>query len=264
MARQLRLPVDGSGDDLDRLCIIVNRVLDRLEAGIEALRSAGENIAHDLRTPLTALRVRLERAIIVIGSEAAAARPIEQAIDSVDQALSTITALLRIADIQHGVRVSAFAVLDLPPLLEETAEIFRPLAEERGISLSVVVTRTAQIEGDRALIIEALANLVDNAVKFTPDGGRVELSLYGPPARVVLSVADTGPGIPFDMRQSVLRRFFRLDGSRTSQGSGLGLSMVKAIADLHQGELKISDGNPGCVVQLIFPTIGPTIGPALD
>ncbi len=248
---QLRLPVGSRGDDLDRLCVIVNRVLDRLESGIEALRSAGENIAHDLRTPLTALRLRLERAITTLGDETAALVPIEQAIGSVDQALSTITALLRISDIQHGVRVSAFAIFDLPPLLQETVEIFRPVAEERDITLSANINRPAYMLGDRALIIEALANLVDNAIKFTPSGGQVKVSLYGPTEWAVIEVADTGPGIPAELRQSVLRRFVRLDSSRTKIGSGLGLSMVKAIADLHQATLKISDGNPGCIVQMI-------------
>jgi signal transduction histidine kinase len=248
----LRLPVGRSGDDLDRLCVIVNRVLDRLEAGIEALRSAGENIAHDLRTPLTALRMRLERAIANLGDETAALVPIEQAIGSVDQALSTITALLRIADIQHGVRVSAFVVFDLRPLLHETVEIFRPVAEERDIAFSANIDRDTHIFGDPALMIEALANLVDNAIKFTPKGGHVKLGLSAISELAILEVSDTGPGIPPERREAVLRRFVRLETSRTKIGSGLGLSMVKAIADLHNASLKISGGDTGCIVQLIF------------
>lgn len=247
---QQRLPANPDGDELDRLCMIVNRMLDRLEDGVTALSSVGENIAHDLRTPLAALRARLDRVSGMLEADASAKSAVEQCLGNVDQALGTITALLRIADIQHGVRISGMSDMDLRDVALETADSFRAVAEEKNLTFAVEIAVDAHIVADRALMIEALVNLVDNAIKFTPSGGAVTIALVGAPGRPMLTVADTGPGIPEAARRAVLQRFVRLEASRSSPGSGLGLSLVAAIARLHRFGLDIEDNQPGCRVEM--------------
>ena len=247
---QQRLPANQDGDELDRLCMIVNCMLDRLEDGVTALSSVGENIAHDLRTPLTALRARLDRAAGMLEADDAARQAVEHCIGNVDQALGTITALLRIADIQHGVRMSGMSDLALREVVLETAESFQAVAEDKNITFAVEIAVDAHIVADRALLIEALVNLVDNAIKFTPPGGQVRLALEGTPANPILVVSDTGPGIPPGSWEAVQRRFVRLDASRTAQGSGLGLSLVSAIAALHGFALVLADCTPGCRIEM--------------
>ena len=171
---------------------------------------------------------------------------IDDCIGNVDQSLSTITALLRIADLQNGWRSTEFQPCNLAVLLEETVEIFQPVAEERQISLGAVIEAHSYVEGDWDLLVEAIANLVDNALKVTPPGGRVDVFLRSRVEGPVITVADTGPGIPPEARQSVLRRFVKLDISRNSTGRGLGLSLVQAICDLHHFSIFIQDNNPGC------------------
>lgn len=197
------LPTRSGGDELDWLCTIVNRILDRLEEGVGALRGIGENIAHDIRTPLTALRARLERFATLAGPETPEAQSISQSIGSVDRALSIITALLRISEIENVRRTSAFARVDLLEILQETVETFLPVAEEKGISLTATCETQAVIVGDRQLLIEASVNLVDNAVKFTSAGGSVALRLCGTPAAPLLIVSDNGPGIAHEARARV-------------------------------------------------------------
>lgn len=240
-----RLPADPGGDELDRLCVIVNEMLEQFETHVQALGEVGENIAHDLRTPLTALRVRLERAERLAGGETEAGQAVGACLGNVDQALSTITALLRIGDIQRRTRVLAFQPVDLGAIVRETTEIFQPIAEDRGVALVADLASNAEVLGDRDLLIEALVNLVDNALKFTPRGGRVEVGVQGTLARPALFVGDNGPGIAPALRSHVQRRFARLDASRTKPGSGLGLSLVAAIAALHRFTFTIEDNAPG-------------------
>lgn len=246
-----RLPTRPGGDELDRLCTIVNRILDRLEEGVGALRGVGENIAHDIRTPLTALRARLERSMALAGPETAQAASISQSIANVDRALSIITALLRISDIENVQRESAFAQVDLVEILQETADTFLPVAEEKGIRLTATYEAEAVIIGDRQLLIEALVNLVDNAVKFTPAGGSVELRLCGTQTAPVLTVSDNGPGIAHDARDRAFQRFYRADAARSKPGSGLGLSLVAAVAKLHRYAIRHDDNHPGCRITLL-------------
>ncbi len=245
-----RLPTRPQGDELDRLCTIVNRILDRLEEGVGALRATGENIAHDIRTPLTALRARLERAALTTPPETPHAHDLTQSIANVDRALSIVTALLRISEIAHLRRTSAFAPVNLPELLHETAEAFQPVAEEQGLTLTTTCQTQATVTADRQLLVEALVNLVDNAVKFTPPGGHITLSLTGTPTHPTVTVTDTGPGIPPDKRTKVFERFYRVDDARSAPGSGLGLSLVAAIAKLHGFDVQMHDNAPGCRVAL--------------
>jgi signal transduction histidine kinase len=241
-----RLPVRSRGDELDRLCEIFNRILARLQTGIDALTYVGENIAHDLRTPLTATRTRLERSLSLAGSGTPLGMILDQSLTGIDQTLSIVTALLRISDIQHGNRAKAFQCFDLGEIIQETAESYQPLAEDKGVALDVSVDTSATISGDRQLIVEALVNLLDNAIKFTPPCGRVSISLTGQTSQPVLTVSDTGVGIPSEQRQAIFNRFHRLDESRTTPGTGLGLSLVAAIVELHRFKLTLEDNHPGC------------------
>ncbi len=247
---QERLPAAIGGDELDRLCAVVNRMLTRLVEVVGALQATGDNIAHDLRTPLTALRARLERALEAAGPETPLGLSIGQCVGNVDQALSTVTALLRISEIRHLRRTSAFETFDLAEVVRETADTYEPVAEEKDVCLSCSASAPAAIVGDRQLMVEALVNVVDNAVKFTQRGGSVRIALAASPAGPTITVADTGPGIPPEARSAVFRRFYRAEASRTTGGSGLGLSLVAEILKLHDFTAVLETDNPGCRIEL--------------
>jgi|SRR5579862_5799299 len=226
-----------------------------LEEALQEAKVVGDNIAHDLRTPLTRVRIRLER-----GREHAATleefRAVaDQAIAGLDQSLTTITALLRITEIEHSRRREGFSDVQLAPLIREADDLYDPIAENKGITLRVEVPDDTTVRGDRDLLFEAVANLVDNAVKFTPDGGRVELALLHREGETVIRVSDTGPGISEAEREAVTQRFYRSDKSRNIKGLGLGLSMVAAIVKLHGFRFSISTG-PGCTVEIACPRVG--------
>jgi signal transduction histidine kinase len=247
-----RLPTRGGDDPFDQLAVSVNRMLDDIEALIHEIAGIGDNIAHDLRTPLTRVRVRLER-----GREHAKTleelRTIsDQAISGLDQSLTIITALLRIAEIEHGRRLDGFSDVQLAPLVREVADFYDPIAEDKGITLRVETADETTVHGDRDLLFEAVGNLVDNAVKFTPEGGRVELALLHSGGESIIRVSDNGPGIPEIERDSVTKRFYRSDKSRRSEGLGLGLSLVAAIVKLHGFQFAITAG-PGCSVEIACP-----------
>lgn len=245
-----RLPESPRGDELDRLCGMVNRMLSRLDELVDALQATGENIAHDLRTPLTSLRARLERTLAAAGPNTQLGPSIEKSILSVDQALSIVTALLRISEIRHGRRLAAFERFDLAEVLCEVAEAYRPVAEDKGIVLTCSVNFGAMMTGDRQLIVEAVVNLVDNAVKFTHERGHVWVTLEGSPGHPRMMVADDGPGIPAAIRADVFRRFYRAETSRTTAGNGLGLSLVDAILRLHGFTVVLHDNDPGCRIEV--------------
>jgi len=223
-----------------------------LEEALQEAKVVGDNIAHDLRTPLTRVRIRLER-----GREHAATleelRAVaDQAIAGLDQSLTTITALLRITEIEHSRRREGFSEVHLAPLIREAGDLYDPIAENKGVTLRVEALDGAAVRGDRDLLFEAVANLVDNAVKFTPEGGRVELALLHQDGEAVIRVSDTGPGIPDIEREAVTQRFYRSDKSRNIKGLGLGLSMVAAIIKLHSFRFRISPG-PGCTAEIACP-----------
>jgi PAS domain S-box-containing protein len=224
----------------------------QLEEALQEAKVVGDNIAHDLRTPLTRVRIRLER-----GREHATTleefRAVaDQAIAGLDQSLTTITALLRITEIEHGRRREGFGEVGLAPLIREAADLYEPIAENKGVTLRVDAADGPIVKGDRDLLFEAVANLVDNAVKFTPEGGRVELALLLQDSEIVIRVSDTGPGIPEIEREAVTQRFYRSDQTRNIKGLGLGLSMVAAIIKLHSFRLKISAA-PGCTAEIACP-----------
>jgi len=248
-----RLPVRGSGDDFDRLAVRVNAMLDEIARLMEDMKSTGDNIAHDLRTPLTRVRTRLERARHGVETAAQWQDVIDRATLGLDQALRLITALLRIGDIEAGHRRAAFEDIDLGRIATEITELYEPFAEAKGIALSLSVFPVRRVRGDHDLLCELLSNLVDNAVKFTPSGGAIAITLGEKADGPVLSVADSGPGIAPAQRDMVFQRFARCDASRSIEGYGLGLSLVAAIAKLHGFRVEIADHHPGCVISLACP-----------
>jgi signal transduction histidine kinase len=245
-----RLPTDGSSDAFDRLALSVNHMLDEIETRLEEIAGAGENIAHDLRTPLTRVRIRLERGREQASTLEESRAVTAQAISGLDQSLTTITALLRIAAIEHSRRTDGFGEVRLAPLLRDVGDIYEPVAEDKHVSLQVEVADEVTVHGDRDLLFEATANLVDNAVKFTPSGGRVVLALLCREGESIVRISDTGPGIPEVEREAVIRRFYRSDKNCKIDGLGLGLSLVAAIVKLHGFHLNIAAG-PGSTAEII-------------
>jgi len=249
-----RIPASGAGDDFDRLVGNLNGMLDRITGLMETVRQVSDNIAHDLRTPLTRLRRRLEIARAQQGDGDPEARAaVEQAIEEADGLLATFQALLRIARIEAEQRREGFAAVELGPLLTDVAELYEPVAADRDQTIALQVTDGVVIDGDRDLLFQAVANLVDNAIKYTPIGGHIVLGLRLAGDAVELSVADTGPGIPADQRERVFDRFHRLESSRSTPGSGLGLSLVRAVARLHGATIRLTDNAPGLRVTLALP-----------
>ena len=249
-----RLPAGRERDDLDRLAGSVNRMLDRLEHLVDEIKGVGDDIAHDLRTPLARVRTRLERARSSPEGGEFMGEAIERAIIDLDQCFAVITALLRIGEIENGRRRAAFATVALDELVADIFDLYEPIAEARQIALVVVDCEPVRVHGDRDLLIELLANLIDNAIKFTPEGGRVEVGAETSGTNAVLHVADTGPGIAPAERVAVLARFYRSDKSRHIAGNGLGLSLVGAIARLHDARISISEAGPlprsGCLIEI--------------
>jgi signal transduction histidine kinase len=247
-----RLPTTGRGDPFDQLAASVNGMLGDIESLIREITGVGDNIAHDLRTPLTRVRVRLERGRAHASTLNELRTSVDQAIGGLDQSLAIITALLRIAEIEHSRRLERFSQVPLGPMVREIGDLYEPIAEDKGVSLRVDSTDEATVHGDRDLLFEAVANLVDNAVKFTPEGGHVELALHQRNGQTQIRVKDTGPGIPEIEREAVTKRFYRSDKSRCTEGLGLGLSLVAAIVKLHGFQFEIAAG-PGCTAEIVCP-----------
>jgi signal transduction histidine kinase len=249
-----RVPLTGSGDEFDVLSENLNRMLDRIERLMKGLREVTDSVAHDLRTPLTRLRNRLEESAARLSASGAQAGEIERAIAETDQLIGTFNALLLIAETDAGTTRAAMSALILGEVAADVVELYEPLAEERKVALSLMPGPPVVIEGNRSLIAQALANLVDNAIKYTPAGGRVGIRAAITNEGVDLSVADSGPGIPEPDRPRVTERFVRLEASRNSPGTGLGLSLVAAVAHFHHAELVLEDNAPtGLKAVLRFP-----------
>jgi PAS domain S-box-containing protein len=226
----------------------------QLEEALQKAKVVGDNIAHDLRTPLTRVRIRLERGREHATTLEELRAVADRAIAGLDQSLTTITALLRITEIEHSRRREGFSEVQLAPLIREAGDLYDPIAEIKSVTLRVEAADGAAVRGDRDLLFEAVANLVDNAVKFTPEGGRVELALLYQEGETVIRVSDTGPGISEAEREAVTQRFYRSDKSRNIKGLGLGLSMVAAIIKLHGFRFSISAGT-GCTVEIACPNV---------
>ena len=247
-----RLPHRNVDEPFSKLAAIVNGMLDEMETTINALAGVGNDIAHDLRTPLTRARLALERGRTNATSLEQLQQAADKAIAGIDQSLSIVTALLRLAEIENSRRSSAFGDVALGEMLREVCDMYEPIAEDKQIALSVDISDKISVRGDRDLLLEAVANLVDNAIKFTPRSGRVELALLRGERESILRVTDSGPGISDQEQEAVLRRFYRSDKIRNTPGIGLGLNLVSAIAKLHGFRLIIHPG-PGGRVEIVCP-----------
>jgi len=259
-----RLPVAGTGDELDRLADNVNAMLERIEALMRGLKEVSDNIAHDLKTPLTRLRNRCEQALRGASGEASYRAALESTIAESDELIRTFDALLMIARAESGQARENMTEFDASEIARDVGELYEPVADEKGIALKIDAPASAPVRGNRELVSQALANLIDNAIKYAGPNGKVN----GIPAeivvkagsdgeRITLSVADRGPGIPDTDRGRVVERFVRLEQSRSEPGSGLGLSLASAVARLHGGELKLEDNHPGLRTIIALPRAGP-------
>ena len=248
-----RIPVRGRGDEWDRLARAINRMLDRISMLLENLQQVSSDIAHDLRTPLTRLRNRLE------DSRAKLVRPedysgvIARAIDDTDQLLSTFSAVLRISQVEAGTRVQSFATVDLSNILERIYELYLPVAEDSRHPLSRDLSSGISVWGDEELLMQMFSNLLENAIRHTPPGTAIRVRLAAAGDHILASVIDDGPGVPAADRDKVVRRFYRGSASRSSEGHGLGLSLVAAIAQIHGAKLELGDASPGLQVDVVIP-----------
>jgi hypothetical protein len=260
-----RLPTVGSDDEIDRLAVNLNAMLERIEALMRGFKEVSDNIAHDLKTPLTRLRNRAEEALRSSGSESDYRAALEATIEESDELIRTFNALLMIARAESGQASTPMTEFDAAEIAKGVGELYDPLADEKGLTLKVEADARLPVRGNRELVTQALANLVDNAIKYA---GRGASATHGTPVEievrassdrdhVLLCVADHGPGVPAQDRERVVERFVRLEQSRSEPGSGLGLSLASAVAHLHGGELKLEDNDPGLKATLILPRNGP-------
>ena len=272
-----RLPIAGSNDELDRLAGNLNVMLERIEALMHGLKEVTDNIAHDLKTPLTRLRNRAEEALRTAEDELQYRAALERTIEESDALIRTFNALLMIARAESGQARDGMTTFDAAEIAHGIGELYEPLADDKGLTLRVEAPDAAPMHGNRELISQALANLVDNAIKYAapdnatlaPDSRRVNgaqpeivVKAAGEGDRILLTVADTGPGIPEDDRARAVERFVRLEQSRSQPGSGLGLSLANAVARLHGGELRLEDNAPGLRSVLALPR-GVSAAPAI-
>ncbi|CAA7623764.1 HAMP domain-containing sensor histidine kinase [Magnetospirillum sp. UT-4] len=251
-----RMNLSGTGDEFDRLAAGFNEMMDEIERLVEGMRAVTDNVAHDLRTPLNRLRSRIDMVLLGEHDAATLRRTLEETVAEADELLATFSALLAIGSAESGQRLHAFEPVDPGRLAADVVELYEPLAEEKGIAIACHADPGLKVAADRHLLVQALANLVDNAVKYTPDGGTVAVTVARVGAEVEITVADSGPGVPEPARERVLDRFVRLDATRSTPGNGLGLSLVKAVARLHGARLSLEDNAPGLRVRMRLPAVG--------
>ena len=240
-----RLPVSREGDEVDRIAAAVNKMLEEIARLVEQLKNAGDNIAHELRAPLAVARAKLESALQHdCGAERAR---VQAALEQIERSSQTIAALLKIADVKNGRHERRFLDVDLTDLCSQTVEFYGPFADAKGVRMTAAITERIRFRGDEDLLREALFNLVDNAIKFTPAGGEVAIAMSRDRGGVRLTVRDTGPGVAPDERDRIFQRFFRGSRSENAPGHGLGLNISQAIAELHGLDLRLEEGGPGAV-----------------
>lgn len=252
-----RLPVTGAGDEFDRLSENLNTMLTRIAGLNEGLKQVSDNIAHDLKTPLTRLRNRAEAALAGDQNEAGYREALEGTIAESDRLIKTFNAILMISRLEASYSAEALAKVDLATAVHDVAELYEPAAEEVGVTLEAPVTGSFVVDGNRELIGQALSNVVDNAIKYSAGSSEtpaVRISMTEADGEYSLRIADNGPGIPDEAdRERVTERFVRLEQSRSQPGSGLGLSLAKAVMKFHGGRLELLSGDPGLVVVMTFP-----------
>lgn len=249
-----RIPLRGTRDEWDGLAANLNSMLERIQELAEWNRQVSDNVAHDLRTPLTRLRGRLEKACTQEPDLLGYRELVGDALGELDEILKTFSSLLRISQIETRDRTAGFGQLNLTEIAREVVDLFEPTAEEQKVRLQFYGNDLLPVAGDRDLLFDAISNLVDNAIKHGGERGEVTVTALWRPDGQALSVADRGPGIPIEERKNVLRRFYRLERSRNRPGNGLGLSLVAAVANLHGADIEMADNGPGLRVEIRFPS----------
>lgn len=247
----LRIPTRGTNDDFDQLAANLNEMLDRIVQLMEGVRHVSDNIAHDLKTPLTRLKNQLENTLLTVKSPEAQ-EEVGKALAEADHMLGTFNALLRIARLESGGKLTHISEVNLYELVEDAVEFYDVLAEEKRQILTLMGRNDILIHCDRDLIFQAISNLIDNAIKYTPEEGNIRIEVNHLENQAVLRVADSGVGIPDEEKEKVFQRFYRVAKSRSEPGNGLGLSLVSAIIHLHEAEIELRDNDPGLVVEVRF------------
>ena len=246
----LRMPVTGRNNEFDQLSLTLNTMLQRIEQLMQGVRGVTDNLAHDLRKPLNRIRNRLEVTLLEARDEENYREVIRQTINDAEELVKTFNALLSIARVESGERRVNWHSVNLPELIEELGELYEAVAEEQEIQFSYASEPDLTISGNQQLMAQAITNLLDNAMKFTPPGGRVSLQAKRDKNNISITVTDTGPGIPPEEYQHVFERFVRLENARSTPGNGLGLSLTQAVAKLHNGNIELGDNHPGLIVTI--------------
>ena len=256
-----RVHVYGQDDEFDLLAMTINDMLDRIGHLMEGVKQVSNAIAHDLRTPIARARARLEDAAIHAKDEDDLRAAVDRAMADLDGVVSVFQALLRISEIEAGARRSHFADVDLSEVLRSLAELYEAVAEERGITMTADIADNLHLMGDRDMLQQAVANLLDNALKFSPADGRIRIRAWREAGKAGIEVSDTGPGIPEAERARATERFFRGETARSTPGSGLGLALVQAVAQLHGGDITLGDAMPGLRATVLLPALPVVIQP---
>jgi len=248
-----RIPSRGTGDEFDTLADNLNSMLDKIDLLMESVKHVSDNIAHDLRTPLSRLRNYLEELLLSSHQSDQNHKMIELSISEADSLLASFNALLRIAHVESQDVPNRFQPVDMTSLTRDVVELYEPVAEQKGQRFETELEETRPVSGDRNMLFQAIANLLDNAIKYSPENGLIQISLDKTEDKVKLIIADSGPGIPSQEHEKVFQRLFRLDQSRNTPGNGLGLSLVAAVMKLHKMDLYLEDNHPGLKVVIVFP-----------
>jgi signal transduction histidine kinase len=247
-----RIPTNGSADDFDQLATNLNSMLDEIARLMSGIRNVSNNVAHDLRTPLTRLRNQLETLRDDLGKNSPHSQQVDRSIADADQLLSTFSGLLRIARIETGGLKANIKQVNLATLIQDAVDLYEAVAEAKQIQINTEIKDPVTVLADRDMLFQAVANLLDNAIKYTQQGGKVALKVVQTEQTAEIVVADNGPGIPPFEYDKVVQRFYRLDKSRNTDGNGLGLSLVEAVVNMHDATLKFSDNKPGLKVEIQF------------
>ncbi len=248
-----RIATRGTGDEFDELANNLNSMLDQIERGMEGVRRVSDNIAHDLKTPLARMKNRVEELKFKVSGQADEEAMVDQIIHEADGLLATFNALLRIARIEYSEQREDFKDVDLNSILYDLQELYEPLTEDKGQSLVVEISQPMVVQADRDMLFQAFANLLDNAIKYTPEAGQISIHAFREGGQWRIEIADNGPGIPSSEYEKITQRFYRIDQSRTTPGSGLGLALVLAVLKLHDMKLDFSDNQPGLKVVVSMP-----------
>jgi len=247
---ELRIPVRGTDDDYDLLALNINQMLDQISILLENIQNISNHVSHDLRTPLTRMRAKLEN--ILSDANQQQMDHITSAIEEADSLLSAFNAILRISKVETGANTGSFSLFSITNLLQDVGEFYEPLAINKDISLRIETGNSIVMDGDRDMLFQAIANIVDNAIKYSKQGGEIKLQSESEGNQIILTVSDNGSGIPNQEKSKVFNRFYQLSKHRGEKGHGLGLSLVAAIVKLHNGRIQLKDNNPGLIVEITF------------